>query len=156
HAYAHALWNFGQRFRWMAFIDLDEFLFPVTAPDLVKVLLHYEDCSSICVPWFMFGTSGHEQPPTGLVIENYTQRAVFPPSHRKLLKWKSIVDPSQVVAIGSVHLFDLSSGITGGVDERRAPIFQQGGQQLPSGAVLRINHYYTRSHQEFAAKLDTV
>jgi len=31
-AYAHALSNFGPDFRWMAFIDLDEFLFPIAAP----------------------------------------------------------------------------------------------------------------------------
>ena len=38
-AYAHALCNFGPGyFRWMAFIDLDEFLFPVTARDLVAAL----------------------------------------------------------------------------------------------------------------------
>ena len=30
-AYAHALRNFGPRFRWMAFIDVDEFIIPTTA-----------------------------------------------------------------------------------------------------------------------------
>jgi Glycosyltransferase family 92 len=160
-AYAHALCNFGPQYRWMAFVDLDEFLFPVTAPDLAAVLSNYEDCPSICVPWYMFGTSGHKGPPSGLVIESYTERALFPPPPRrmKLLKWKSIVDPSQVVAVGNVHLFDLASGVTGGVDERRCPISDEaedGEREPPSGAVLRINHYYTRSHQEFVVKLNAV
>jgi len=156
-AYAHALCNFGPKFRWMAFIDLDEFLFPVSAPDLPSVLSTYEDCSSICVPWFMFGTSGHEMPPSGLVIENYTQRAHFPPppERRKLLKWKSIVDPSQVVAVSNIHMFDLTGGVTGGIDERRMPVSDKAEIAPPPGAIIRINHYYTRSHQEFVTKLNT-
>ena len=118
----------------------------------------YEECSSVCVPWFMFGTSGHETPPPGLVIEHYTERARFPPplQRKKLLKWKSVVQPSAVVAVGSVHMFDLIGGVTGGVDERNVRVTPDGAAQSPAGSVLRINHYYTRSHQEFVAKLDTV
>ena len=153
HSYAHALCNFGQEFRWMAFIDLDEFLFPVEAPDLVSVLKRYEDCPSVCVPWFMFGFSGHETPAPGLVIENYTQRAPFPPParHVKLLKWKSIVQPEKVAAINSPHLFDLTSGLTGGFDERKTEIGCN-QRKPPPGDVLRVNHYYSRSREEFMAK----
>jgi Glycosyltransferase family 92 len=46
-SYAHALCNFGPQFRWMAFIDLDEFVFPVTARNLVEVLSGYEDCPAL-------------------------------------------------------------------------------------------------------------
>lgn len=85
----------------MAFIDVDEFLFPVTANDLAAVLTNYEDCFCLCVPWFMFGFSGHQTPPRELVIENYTLRAQFPPRTKKALKrlflWKSIVQPGSVV-----------------------------------------------------------
>lgn len=157
HGYAHALCNFGPDFHWMAFIDLDEFLFPVEAPDLVSVLRGYEDCPSVCVPWFMFGFCGHEKPVTGLVIENYTQRAPFPPpaQHAKLLKWKSIVQPAEVVAVGSAHFFELAVGLTGGFDERKAMVTRN-TITPPQGDVLRINHYYSRSRQEFAAKLNMV
>lgn len=140
----------------MAFIDLDEFLFPVTAPSLAAALKPYEDCCCVCVPWFMFGFSAHDTPPKGLVIENYTHRAPFPPpaTQDKLLKWKSIVQPSAVVCVAGVHMFDLASGTTGGVDERKVPVTRRGvAQQPPTGAVLRINHYFTRSRQEFATKL---
>jgi hypothetical protein len=157
-AYAHAICNFGHDFRWMAFIDLDEFLFPVTAPDLATVLSTYEDCSCICVPWLMFGFCGHETPPQGLVIENYTCRAPFPPTTKieKVLKWKSIVDPSAVESISGVHMFALSTGSTGGVDERRIPVSTKGTAVPPTSAILRINHYFTRSRQEFEAKINSV
>jgi hypothetical protein len=155
--YAHALCNFGPDFRWMAFIDLDEFLFPVEAPDLVSVLRGYEDCPSVCVPWFMFGFSGHDKPVPGLVIESYTQRAPFPPPprHAKLLKWKSIVQPAEVVAVVGAHLFELASGLTGGFDERKAEVTQNEATP-PPGDVLRVNHYYSRSREEFTTKLNMV
>jgi hypothetical protein len=153
-AYAHALCNFGPEFRWMAFIDLDEFLFPVKAPDLVSVLRGYEDCPSVCVPWFMFGFSGHEKPVPGLVIENYTQRAPFPPTAdpKMLLRWKSVVNPAAVVAVSDVHMFKVVGGTIGGVDERRDPVFKGVRRDPPPASVLRINHYYTRSRLEFAEK----
>lgn len=156
-AYAHALCNFGPHFRWMAFIDLDEFLFPVTAPNLAAVLRRYEDCPCVCVPWFMFGFSGHETPAPGLIIESYTRRAPFPPpaTREKLLKWKSIVQPSAVIAVSGAHMFDLVGGITGGVDERKAAVEPE-GTPPPPGNVLRVNHYYTRSRQEFTAKVNSI
>ncbi len=153
-AYAHALSNFGPDFRWMAFIDLDEFLFPVAASSLVDALSDYEDDFAICVPWFMFGHCGHETPPAGLVIENYTARASYPPKPRcePLMKWKSIVQPAAVVAVNSVHMFNLSNGITGGVDENREPVIRKTERPPPPGKIFRLNHYFTRSRQEFAVK----
>jgi len=110
------------------------------------------------VPWFMFGFSGHETPPEGLVIENYTQRAPYPPSpqHRlHLLKWKSVVHPGAVAEVNGAHLFGLGSEAGGAVDERRVRISKRSPEPTP-GAVLRVNHYFTRSRSEFSAKLNTV
>jgi hypothetical protein len=157
YAYAHALCNFGPQFRWMAFIDLDEFLFPVSATNLADVLSGYEDCPCLCVPSFMFGFAEHESPPAGLVIENYTQRSPFPPppDRKKLLHWKSIVQPAAVVGVHNSHMFALASGITGGFDERKLLVTRERRHENPPpGAVLRLNHYFTRSRQEFAAKVN--
>ena len=156
YAYAHALCNFGPQFRWMAFIDLDEFLFPVSAANLVEVLSWYEDCTCLCVPWFMFGFSEHESWPAGLVIENYTQRSPFPPppDREKLLHWKSVVQPAAVVGVNGTHMFDLACGITGGFDERKRLVTRERHETPLHGAVLRINHYYTRSRRDFAAKVN--
>jgi hypothetical protein len=155
-AYAHALCNFGPDFRWMAFIDLDEFLFPVKAPDLVSVLRAYEDYANICVPWFIFGFSGHDTPPPGLVIENYTERAPFPPDlpRAKLLNWKSIVHPAEVASVENPHMFELTSDDIGAIDENRQAVANDIVGAPPPGAVLRINHYITRSRQEFELKLE--
>jgi hypothetical protein len=155
--YAHALCNFGPLFRWMALIDLDEFLFPITARNLVEVLSRYEDCPALRVPRFSFGFSGHEIPPAGLIIENYTARAAYPPvpARKKLIGYKSIVRPMDVIGVDSAHGFHLNCGIKGGFDERGVLRTRKTRRHNPSpGSVLRINHYFTRSRQEFAEKIN--
>ena len=72
-AYAHALMNFGPAFRWMAFIDVDEFLVPVSAPSIPRALEGLEDAAHISLPWQMFGRGGHATPPEG-GVPNFLSR----------------------------------------------------------------------------------
>ena len=61
--------------RWIAFIDLDEFLFSPTGTPLPEVLPDYERLRRpSCVSRAEFGPSGHRTRPAGLVIENYVHR----------------------------------------------------------------------------------
>ncbi|MGL6134881.1 MAG: glycosyltransferase family 2 protein, partial [Prochlorococcaceae cyanobacterium] len=65
-AYAHAAANFGGAFRWMAFIDADEFLVPKQAASLDAALAHLDpQVRNLSLPWHMFGRCGHQQPPSG-------------------------------------------------------------------------------------------
>ncbi|MCG8503121.1 MAG: glycosyltransferase family 92 protein [Sphingomonadales bacterium] len=156
-AYAHALANFGPAYRWMAFIDVDEFLFAPRAPDLAEALKPYEALPGIAVPWHMFGTSGHKTPPDGLIIENYTWRAPFPPPRGaiELLQYKSIVDPARVRAIRNGHWFYLANGERAAFNERcRALSFLNEYRRSSAHAdIFRLNHYFTRSIADVEAKI---
>jgi hypothetical protein len=68
------------------------------------------------------------------------------------LKWKSIVQPSAVASIPDAHFFELLSGLPT-IDERKVPI-TKGTAHFPTAELLRINHYFTRSRQEFAEKIN--
>jgi hypothetical protein len=152
-AYAHALCNFGSLWRWMAFIDIDEFIFPLRDDRLQNALRVYEDLPALALHWHMFGTSGHKTRPRGLVIENYTSRASFPPRvDSDLCKWKSIVDPTKVKAVISPHIFMLTDGRKGAFDEDRRWI-QKGQRAQAASRILRLNHYFTRSEEELAVKI---
>ena len=152
-AYAHALCNFGPRWRWMAFIDVDEFLFPLKNDSLQTVLPAYDDLPAVGVHWHMFGFSGHMRRPPGLVIESYTQRAPIPSGRDDMLiKWKSIVDPTKVKAVVSPHVFMLEDGRKGAYDEDRRWILKTQHATAPS-SILRLNHYFTKSQDELAAKI---
>ena len=146
-AFVHAILNFGSRWRWMAFIDIDEFLFPVEGNSLPGTLSDYESLPAVAAYWTIYGFNGHETRPSGLTIENYTKRAPygvrpFP---------KSIVDPCKVIGITSVHMFDFAEGRTIAYDERKRLVRLRG--ELGPSNILRLNHYFTRSREEFAAKV---
>jgi hypothetical protein len=152
-AYAHALCNFGPLWRWMAFIDVDEFIFPLCRDRLGDVLRDYEDLPALALHWHMFGTSGHKTRPQGLVIENYTHRASLPPlGDSDLCKWKSIVDPTRIKAVISPHIFMLTDGRKGAFDEDRRWV-QKTHRAQAASRILRLNHYFTRSEEELAAKI---
>ena len=146
-AYAHAIVNFGIHWRWMAFIDIDEFLFPVEGNSLPATLAQYESLPSVAAYWKIYGFNGHESPPLGLTIENYTK----PTASGLPVYPKSIVDPSKVIGIESPHMFNFAEGRRIVYDEQKR-LRHLEGEHGPSN-ILRLNHYVTRSREEFAAKL---
>jgi hypothetical protein len=153
-AYAHAASNFGGAFRWMAFIDADEFLVPRQAASIPEALAHLGDAANVSLPWHMFGRSGHAAAPGGGVLRNYLRRARDPMSDvRGIRAFKVIVDPCRVTAL-RVHSMETDgsgrtcndAGLVAEERERERPGFY-------SAAHLQLNHYYTRSEAELAAKI---
>ena len=131
--------------RWIAFIDLDEFMFASGDEPLPEVLTEYERWPAVALRWVMIGTSGHEIRPEGLVIDNYRRRIDYDGN----MNMKSIVDPSRVTRCLSGHHFEYP--YLAAVDESHAPV---NGTRTATGSVerLRINHYHWKSRQEYMAK----
>src|SRR3990167_2033923 len=75
--YSDSYARFGNEVDWMAFIDGDEFLFPVKDKSMEIALKKYsgKKISALGVYWSCFGSSGHIKEPKGLIIENYKYRA---------------------------------------------------------------------------------
>ena len=154
-AYAHAASNFGQDYRWMAFIDVDEFLIPKSADSLDAALAHLGDCPNLSLPWHMFGRSGHADRPAGGVLANYNRRAADPMSEvRGIRAFKCLVDPCRLTAL-RVHSMD-TDGSSDTCNDRGEPA-TEGGREKPgfySADHVQLNHYYTRSESELSAKID--
>jgi hypothetical protein len=150
-SYNHCLKHYREESEWIAFIDLDEFLFPSEEDDLKKVLEEYKEYPGIGVNWLCFGSSGHITKPGGLVTENFTRRPTDEePSAQHGGRMKSIVRPTQTIEAGTVHHFIY-------VDKQRAVTENQQdfvGSRTPYTSVkkLRINHYLTKSKEEFRIK----
>lgn len=153
-AYAHGLRNFGGAYRWMACIDADEFLVPKHADSLAEALAHLEDIPSVSLPWHNFGRCGHEVPPAGGVVENYTRRAADPMSGaRGVTNFKTVVDATRVTGL-KVHSYDIDGqGITWNDRGARATLKGRFERGFYSADHLQLNHYYTRSEVELAAKI---
>lgn len=152
-AYAHALLNFGSTFRWMAFIDVDEFLVPVAARSIPEAMHGLDEAAHVSLPWQMFGRGGNATPPEGGVVANYLQRArdSFALTHG--LNFKCLVDPSRVTEVG-VHGFGIE-GRDEGVNDagQYAAHKDRVKPSFASRARLQLNHYYTRSDAELQAKI---
>ncbi len=146
-AYNDALKRHGGESRWIAFIDIDEFLFSPTGRPLPEVLAEYEQWPGVLANWAMFGSSGHMTKPPGLVTENYLRRSDDEDARRMA---KSIVDPSRVERCGDPHFFLYKEGSA--VDELGAPV-PYGRTKPATWEKLRLNHYWTRSLEEARRKL---
>jgi hypothetical protein len=148
-AYDDALKRHAHAARWIAFIDVDEFLFSPTLRPLPEVLRDYERWPGVAVNQAMFGTSGHPSPPPGLVIESYLRRTDDP---RFNCITKCVVDPRRVRAFCKPTFFKYWEGET--VDENHRPVGGPpwGLTDAVSFDVLRINHYTTRSELEYRDK----
>jgi hypothetical protein len=148
-AYEHCAFHYRDDARWVAFLDLDEFLFAPAAAPVPDVLREYEDFAAVAVNWAVFGNSGHETKPDGLVTESYLWRVHDDGEPNRLVK--TIADPRHITRCRNPHYFFYEEGRYA-VDERRRPVpFAR--SESPSFERLRINHYFTRSDEEFLRKL---
>ena len=147
-AYSHALRFYGPSVAWLAFFDVDEFVVPLVDDEIPAVLARFEDAADVRIPRVDFGFSGHRQPPDGLTIEAYTQVAnVFGRDPSKPPRVKTVLQPKSISAVG-IHTATVA-------DDPQGP----DGKAVPSRTVgkacwefVQLNHYYTRSFEEFEAK----
>lgn len=135
--------------RWIAFIDLDEFLFSPTGRPLPEVLRAFEPWPGVLVNRPVFGSSGHEVQPSGLVTENYVLRCNSTTRNRA---GKTIADPRRLARCCGGHHWTYTDGYAIDVRLRPAPV---AWTLSLSFSLLRLNHYTTRSREEFESKLAT-
>ncbi|MBL3597311.1 glycosyltransferase family 92 protein [Rhodovulum sulfidophilum] len=153
-AYAHALRNFGGAHRWMACIDADEFLVPKQAESLEAALAHLGDIPSVTLPWHNFGRNGHDAPPEGGIVANYTRRAADPLSGaRGVTNFKTLVDATRVTALKVHSIWVDGQAVTWNDRGERTDHKGRADPAFYSADHLQLNHYYTRSEQELAAKI---
>ncbi len=152
-AYAHAASNFGADLRWMAFIDVDEFLIPRRGASLTEALESL-DAPQVSLPWHMFGHNGHGTPPPGGILPNYTRRARNPMSDvRGVRAFKMLVDPCRLTAL-RVHSAETGPGdATWNDGGRKARLAERNKADFYSTERVQLNHYYARSRQELDAKI---
>jgi hypothetical protein len=147
-AFHHAIDSYRNSSEWCAFIDADEFLYPVQGNSIKDVLKDVSSAPAVAVHWLNFGSNGHDERPQGLCIESFTRRAPDDfPDHYVM---KSIVRPDTIVS----YLHPHQSLVLGCyVQEDGTPVFPIGGRcSAPQHRRLAINHYYTKSRQQLLKK----
>jgi hypothetical protein len=153
-AYAHAASNFGGAFRWMAFIDVDEFLVPVGRDSIEEALSGLVACRNVSLPWHMFGPGGNAEPPLGGTVRNFLRRAADPMTDlRGVRAFKCIVDPCHLTGV-RVHAMETDHSDRTCNDAGREFAFSSRDRPaFYSRVAIQLNHYYTRSQSELDVKI---
>jgi hypothetical protein len=132
--------------RWIAFLDIDEFVFSPTGAPLPDVLRDYEEFPGVVVNRAEFGPSGHQTKPPGLVIESYLQRRDVRPDEETAIK--SIVDPRRVARCLGSHSFVYRDGLPADEEQRRLDTLRYTRSKPVCWSRLRVHHYWSRSEEE--------
>ena len=153
--YEHCIQHHGHESRWIAFLDLDEFLFSPLGKPVSDVMTEYESWPGVGVNWAVFGSSGHRTKPEGPVIENFVRCTEAVGYNRHI---KCVIDPRRVQNFCLAHFFIFRGDPRVVVDENHQPVTGPRYSMTDdvSFARLRINHYSTKSEEELRRKLTRV
>lgn len=147
-AYNHAISLFAPHFEWIGFFDADEFLVLKSHESLGTYLDAVpQDFDQIKIPWRVYGFSGHARKPAGLVTDNYVMAA---PTGSAPVNCKSFVR-SDAVRKFYCHIGEVAAGRT--CDNNFAGTDQLGTIVHPDFTSAQVNHYYTKSEEEFLARV---
>ena len=133
---------------WVAIIDLDEVIVPIDGMQLAPILNRYEKFGGIVLNTKCFGSSGYINRPAGGQIQNYVM------AHNKMSGFgKSIV---RTCAVGSYrcwpmwpHVWKFNNPYYAVTEDfMRCDGYNQSGK----ASIIRLNHYYTRSREDWIQK----
>lgn len=142
-AFNHCVRAVRGRVKWLALLDADEFLYPTQEGEsLAGILSEFSASPAVAINWQMFGTNGHILRPQGGVLENYKACAASGNQHVKI-----IVQPELTVRIVTPHDARYVNGLSA-VNEKGVPV-RGAFSNPPSLERLRINHYWTKSVEEY-------
>lgn len=140
-AYYQAIKKAKNESKWLAIIDIDEYLVPTEDVKLTELLKEYESYSGLAVNWVVFGTSHVEKIPSDrLMIETLVRRAPLSFTHNKYVKL--IIQPKCVSGMPGPHTCTCTSQQPV-VTPSLSPINSKKSATLDI-AKIRINHYWTK------------
>jgi hypothetical protein len=129
---------------WMAMLDVDEFIVLFESKNINEFLKPFEEFAALGLPWSMYGSSGHITKPNGRVTDNYLWRRPDEPM------WiKSIINTQYCTSICDPHRGEYGRSA---VNEMREYI--NGPVCDSPRAFIKINHYFTRSYEEWVKKVE--
>lgn len=153
-AFNDALKRYRDELDWVAFLDGDEFIVPLGEATLLDKLAELEasGVDGFGIHWRIFGSSGHEERPRGLVTTSFTRRARdgFKPNRHV----KSVVRISAVESMVTQHYFRVRGKYLLDSGTEPPPDFE--GVVTPRATFTQgfaIHHYITKSRAQCMEKI---
>lgn len=151
-AYWHAIQKSSGEVKWLAIIDIDEYLVPKLHDSMPLFLSDYdkEDIGGVCINWQMFGTSYVPKiEKDELLTEKLILKALE--NHSENLLMKSVVRPERVIEPPHVHYFEYQSGCRH-IDTHGDTVDNSSRTAYVRVDKAQINHYWTKDEAFFYNK----
>lgn len=153
-AYNDAIARYKMECRWMAFIDLDEYIMPQQpfepiANIVKRVLKKHSNAAGIALNWCLYGNSGHKNRPKGLITESYIERGKESNPLNHMIK--TLCNPRMVHYYISPHYpqYRLGAISVDSTGEKRSKGWFCRDLTFKN---LRLNHYYCKSEEDYKIK----
>ncbi len=147
-AYDHCLEKHRLDARWIAAIDLDEFIVPRKDATLKQFLTRFEAFPAVEINWLIYGSGGASVKESGNVMDRFKYHSQ--PNHELNRHVKSIVNPRRVFGFIGCHEVARMNGHT--VDSHAQVVKKHFREREPLQDVICINHYAVKSYEEFLGK----
>lgn len=138
--------------KWLAIIDLDEYLYSPLTLNICDILKDFENYSSVEVNWLCFGSNGYKTQPKS-VVESFVKRA--PVSYCQIVTVKKKNQAEYETEIwkteGPKYIINTSFNVIGNLSVHFAEIEGEkiniSWKGIPSNPLLLINHYMVMSEE---------
>lgn len=143
NVYRKCIRNYRKYHRWIALIDVDEFIVTRNQCSIPSVMKKYEDYGGLVLNWRLFCSSGHRSRPSGGILRNYWSCTDY-------YHVKSIVNTDYGVShYGNPHVC-LYSHDKYAVDTDYWRVFNAYVVPRPSlFEIIYINHYHLKSKEDY-------
>lgn len=138
---------------YVAFVDIDEFVFAADYRPMGQVLAHFPaDVAAIAVNQRVFGSAAQPTSTGYLVTSRFTMAAAA--DHSEGHWFKTIARPERIVGFDGPHSVVLDSGSYVLSDGQPLPPrpHNPGHSSIVAEGELRLHHYILKSRQEFELK----
>lgn len=145
-AFVLALARVKNQTKWLALIDVDEYILPLKHDNLKEFLSEYEAYGGVSINWQCFGTSHVSSiPPGEFMIEHLTFKAL--PEFRMNTCVKCIVRPERIKEVVSLHSFRcVSPYFIVRPNKSKQPLSATSPAQTDT---IVLNHYWTKDEDFF-------
>ncbi|MBR1647300.1 MAG: glycosyltransferase family 92 protein [Selenomonadaceae bacterium] len=164
-AYDFAVYDWRFFCRYMAFVDLDEFIFPKTGQSIVETLdeifSRAPEAAGLGINWQLFGSNGQKTADFSKgVLERFTRRApvdwVVPIPHRDIpggnSQVKTVANPRKIFLFSSAH-FPTYFGAEYAINEIGGRVDSYCNNPVTAEKIA-VNHYNVKSREEFLVKVN--
>ena len=139
--YRYFIKLFKEKYDWVTFIDIDEYINTEDGINLKSILTSFEQFDGLFIFWKMYNANNLIEPPCDFkIVNNYT--TIFESNDPHLCLCKSFVNLKKDIELKSHHAV-----------ERGVNTLKSNSRWDISYDKIWINHYYTKSWSEWLVQI---